>query len=58
MDNAIAQQLALTAAAISVSRDFEIEVNSKSPERNRFDFANYLLDEYNYFYDYYLNHVK
>lgn len=58
MDSVIAQQLALTAAAISVNRDFEIEINSKSPERNRFDFANYLLDEYNYFYDYYLNHVK
>lgn len=45
--------LAIAAAAITAYKNYDLEVCGATPEEKRSAFADYLLKEYNFFFDYY-----
>lgn len=55
----LSHDLAISAATIVGLRDFEKEIPSGcSPDEARSRFADFLLDEYRFFNDYYMNKLK
>lgn len=45
--------LAIAAAAIAAYKNYDLEISGSTPAEKRAALADYLLDEYNFFFDYY-----